>query len=55
MEKTEGGQESRVRLITKVTFPRCSPGATVNPSERIYVHRNQYRKIPLRPVRKIRE
>jgi hypothetical protein len=55
MEKTEGGQESRVRLITKVTFPRCSPGATVNPSERIYVHRNQHRKIPLRAVRKIRE
>jgi len=55
MEKTAGGQESRARLITKVTFPRRFPGATVNPSERIYVHRNQRRKIPLRAVRKIRE
>jgi len=54
-EKTARGQESWARLITKVTFPRCFPGATVNPSERIYVHRNQHRKIPLRAVRKIRE
>jgi hypothetical protein len=55
-EREDGARPgSLAQQITKVTFPRCFPSATVNPSERIYVHRNQYRKIPLRPVRKIRE
>ena len=56
-ENREDGRAARIAgvRVTKVTFPRCFLGATVNPSERIYVHRNRYRKIPLRAVRKIRE